>query len=86
LPYIDDGTVDILKAVKTHALCTLGLLLVLGWGVKKLSTIRNAANVTGVMPMHAHVGKQNYRSIKNDKSKIQPLMRHSKYLLKLGEV
>ena len=42
--------------------------------------------MTGVMPMHAHVGKQNYNSIETDGCKIQPLMRHFEYLLELGEV
>ena len=36
--------------------------------------------------MHARVGKQNYNSIDNDQSKIQPLMRHFEYHLELGEV
>ena len=35
LQFIDDSKVDIPKAVKTHARCTRGLLLVLGWGLKK---------------------------------------------------
>jgi hypothetical protein len=86
LPFIDDGTVDIPPEVKTHALCTWGLLLVLGWGLKRLSTIRKASNVMGVMPTHPRVGKKNYNSIEIDKSKIEPLMRHFKYLLELGEV
>ena len=40
----------------------------------------------GVLPTHARVGKQNYNSIDNDQSKIQPLMRHFEYHLELGEV
>ncbi len=34
LPYIDDGKCAIPQEVRTHALCTQGLLKVLGWGLR----------------------------------------------------
>jgi hypothetical protein len=67
LPYIDDGTCAIPQGVRTHALCTQGLLKVLGWGLRKLTPIRKATYVTSVMPTHARVGKPNYNSLLSDR-------------------
>ena len=65
LPYIADGDADfVLQSVRKHVVCSRGLLQILGWGLKRWRSIRNASKVSGVFPMHKKTGKVNYISIR----------------------
>ena len=87
LPYIRDGaTDDVLHAVQKHVVCSRGLLLILDFGARRWRAIRNASTVSGVFPQHKGIGKINYNSIQLDKTRLVPLTRCFKHLMKLGEV
>jgi hypothetical protein len=86
LPYVNDGTAIVDEMVRTHLLCLLGLRLILAFGKKRYGAIWYALKFTSVMPAHKNIGKKKYNAIERNDQKYEPLMRHFKYLKKLGEV
>ena len=87
LPYLSDGDEDVvIEAVRTHVVCSRGLILILDWGRKRWRSIRSSVSVSGVLPVHKGTGKTNYNSINLNERKLLPLMRHLEHLTQLGEV
>jgi hypothetical protein len=86
LPYINDGTADIVKTVCEHLNCTRGLQFLLDLGRRRYQSIWKALTFTGVMPAHKATGKMNYNSIVINEHNCKPLQGHFEYLSNLGEV
>ena len=88
LPFVDDGTdaVVVDEDVRTHLLCTKGLLALLNFGRKRYLNIRNAGKSSAVLPNHKSTGKKNYNAVEINERKYGPLKDHFEYLQNLGEV
>jgi hypothetical protein len=84
LPFIRDGSDDMILHLRNHAICTCGMQLILNVGYKRLASIWKASLLTSVLPSHKATGKVNVNAVQNDEQWFPPLI--FEYLLNLGEV
>lgn len=79
-------SIDTINTIRRHRFCQDGMLAVMQVGGTRFTSIRKAANTTGVVRCHGLTGKKSNNAIGDDDARMAPLLEHFSDIQQFAEV